>query len=553
MSRVWGATSASARSQCSRLYHNSARSSGWRRWTRQRQQLAAHILGRTRQEPPGRDLRGPIIQVGDVADRETDPRFLGRAVPHHVARQRGHARRERLQVRRLGERDYAAKLVEQERIGIAHAGGGTQAQETAVGALPAELFDGVTERPAGHGEVGRPQRRHRRGGIGPRESLERHPGDAVRRCDHRHTSERTDILANEHPHDHPKDTPAVARMGLLASAPPAPTAAPSGRVRLLNYREANSAPRGADGMTDERGRGWRVLVFGLLLGASIVMGGLARPGGAAAGAANGPQSRRRPGRRPATAGRPRRRCGARGSATRARPGGVAHFLARRLDATDWPTRESARQPRLLGWYADAILVEGDRRGRESRRLHALLAEVLISRRELLAPPDPNPRGVRSLTGPTLDLVGLADHTGARLRRTLREELAGPCAAGDAAAVALLPLVAGLLLLLDCAWLDALAAISAARRTDFRPRERVLRCPSALAADADDPARDRAIVLGADTELAPHALCRQGGHADGVWGVRTSSDTVAAKPSVADFPSSCGHPRRLPSVSYDRPW
>ena len=199
----------------------------------------------------------------------------------------------------------------------------------------------------------------------------------------------------------------------------------------------------------------------------------------------------------------------------ARPGGVAHFLTHRLDATDWPTHESARQRRLSGWYADAIIVEGDRRGRESRRLLALLAEVLIGRGELLAPPDPNPRGVRALTGLTLDLVGLADHTGARLRRTLREELAGPCTAGDAAARALLPLVAGLLLLLDCAWPDALAAISAARRSDVRPRERVLRCPSAFAVDADDPARDRAIVLGADTELALHVLCRQGGHEDGL--------------------------------------
>lgn len=219
-------------------------------------------------------------------------------------------------------------------------------------------------------------------------------------------------------------------------------------------------------------------------------------------------------------------------ADRGRPDGVAHFLARRLDATDWPTHESARLRRLVGWYADAIIVEGDRRGRESRRLLALLAEVLLGRGELLAPPDLNPRGVRSLTGPTLDLVGLADHTGARLRRTLREELAGRCTAGDAAARALLPLVAGLLLLLDCAWPDALAAISAARRNDFRPRERVLRCPSAFVADADDPARDRAIVLGADTELALHVLCRQGGPEDGL--LLQPPDEAACTPArIAD--------------------
>jgi len=221
-------------------------------------------------------------------------------------------------------------------------------------------------------------------------------------------------------------------------------------------------------------------------------------------------------------------------ADRARPGGVALFLAHRLDATDWPIHESARLRRLMGWYADATIVEGDRRGRQSRRLVALLAEVLMGRGELLSPPDLNPRGVRVLTGPTLDLVGLADHTGARLRRTLREELAGPCTAGDAAARALLPLVAGLLLLLDCAWPDALAAISAARQSDFRPRERVLRCPSARADDADNPTRDRAIVLGADTELALHVLCRQGSPEDGLL-LQPPGEATGTPARLADRP------------------
>lgn len=212
---------------------------------------------------------------------------------------------------------------------------------------------------------------------------------------------------------------------------------------------------------------------------------------------------------------------------------VARFLAGRLELTRWPDGEAARQQRVGGWYREAIIVEGDRQGRASWHLITMLGDVLVDAGVLETPPLLTRRGLREIAGPIRDLVGLADPAGTRLRAELRDDLARRCADGTPAGRVLLPSVAGLLLLLDCAVPDAIRAISEARWSDVRFGARIVRLPSASAALADDPHHDRAIALGPDTELALIALMRHG-ERDGGYILRPPGATAMTPGGIADM-------------------
>ncbi len=204
---------------------------------------------------------------------------------------------------------------------------------------------------------------------------------------------------------------------------------------------------------------------------------------------------------------------------------IVDYVAGRLERVNWPENQDERLRRIEGWYREAIIIEGERLGRTSWRIMAILGEILVEAGVLNDPPLLARRGLREIAGPTLDLVGLADPTGMNLRDALRADLVGGSAS--------LAPVAGMLLLLDCAWPDAIRALSEARWSDVRWRARIIRVPSGVATLADDPLHDRAIAFGPDTELALIALMRHG-ETDGGYILRPPDAPAMAPAQIGDM-------------------
>jgi len=152
---------------------------------------------------------------------------------------------------------------------------------------------------------------------------------------------------------------------------------------------------------------------------------------------------------------------------------VYDFVAERLRSTSrWPVDERARQRRLLAWYAEAILIEGDRSGAVSRQairqVSAVLRDAGLIEREI----DITERDFRTLCEPLILLSGEADPTGSRLYATLIEMLhrivAGTADIHD------LPEVTCLLLLFMAAWPTAVTDLASLRWVDIDPHHRVAR-------------------------------------------------------------------------------